>query len=78
MNEIKLRNGYDGPTSPLSAIEEFCLECCGYNSADVKTCTAPNCPLFEFRNGKNPYRKKRNDRRTASSSKREAAKGKRS
>ena len=58
MNEIKLRNGHDRPTSPLSAIKEFCLECCGYNSAEVKTCTAPNCPLFEFRNGKNPYRKR--------------------
>ena len=57
-SEIKLRNGNDKPTSPLMAIKEFCMECCGYNSADVKTCTAPNCPLFAFRSGKNPYRKR--------------------
>lgn len=46
-------------TSPLKAIKEFCLECCGYNSNDVKECTAPKCPLYEFRNGHNPYRKGR-------------------
>lgn len=46
-------------TSPLKAIKEFCLECCGYNSNDVKKCTAPLCPLYAFRNGHNPYRKGR-------------------
>ena len=58
MNEIKLRNGHDRPTSPLSAIKEFCLECCGYNCAEVKTYTAPNCPLCEFHKEKNPHRKR--------------------
>lgn len=57
--EIKLRNGNDRPTSPLSAIKAFCLECCGYERNEVKKCTAPYCPLWEFRDGHNPYRKGR-------------------
>lgn len=57
-SEIKLRNGNDRPTSPLMAIKEFCMECCGWERSGVKSCSAPLCPLFEFRNGKNPYHKK--------------------
>lgn len=45
-------------TSPIKAIREFCLECCGVSSSDVKSCTAPNCPLYAFRLGKNPYIKR--------------------
>ena len=45
-------------TSPIRAIREFCLECCGGNSNDVKTCTAYRCPLHAFRFGKNPYIKR--------------------
>lgn len=45
-------------TSPIKAIREFCLECCGGSSNDVKTCTAPRCPLYAFRFGKNPYIKR--------------------
>lgn len=45
------------PTSPLKAIRAFCIECCGYQTSEVKSCTAPRCPLFEFRMGTNPYRK---------------------
>lgn len=44
--------------SPIKAIREFCLECCGGSSADVKSCTAPMCPLHAFRFGKNPYIKR--------------------
>ena len=45
-------------TSPINAIREFCLECCGGSSADVKSCSAPRCPLYAFRFGKNPYIKR--------------------
>lgn len=45
-------------TSPVKAIREFCLGCCGGSSNDVKSCTAPNCALFAFRFGKNPYIKR--------------------
>ena len=45
-------------TNPVKAIRAFCLECVEtYN--DVKNCTSPNCPLYAFRMGKNPYRTKR-------------------
>ena len=57
-SEIKLRNGNDRPTSPLTAIKEFCMECCGWDRSMVKSCSAPQCPLFEFRFGKNPYNKR--------------------
>lgn len=46
-------------TNPVKAIRAFCLECAGESPIDVKECTAPDCPLYPFRFGKNPYRKKR-------------------
>ena len=57
-SEIKLRNGNDRPTSPLMAIKAFCMECCGWDRSMVKSCSAPQCPLFEFRFGKNTYNKR--------------------
>ena len=45
--------------NPVKAIRAFCVECCGGSANEVKTCTAPNCALFPFRLGKNPYRSKR-------------------
>ena len=54
---MKQRNGKPKSTSPLDAIKDFCMECCGYQRDEVKTCSAPMCPLYEFRLGKNPYRK---------------------
>ena len=52
--------------SPIKAIRLFCFECMGWDRRykdsgkpieDVKYCTDDMCPLFEFRFGKNPYRK---------------------
>ena len=43
-------------TSPLKAIRCFCIECMGGQVREVKDCTAPNCSLYAFRMGKNPYR----------------------
>lgn len=34
------------------------MECCGWERSMVKSCSAPQCPLFEFRFGKNPYNKR--------------------
>lgn len=42
-------------TSPLKAIRQFCLECCGGSAWEAKRCAAHNCRLYEFRLGKNPY-----------------------
>ena len=45
--------------NPVKAIREFCLDCSGDSSKNVKECTSVNCPLHPFRLGKNPYRTKR-------------------
>ena len=42
-------------TSPLKAIKAFCVDCMGGQVTYVKDCTSINCPLYEFRFGKNPY-----------------------
>ena len=43
-------------TTPLKAIKEKCLDCCFGNSYEVKMCPAEKCPIWPFRQGKNPYR----------------------
>ena len=45
--------------SPMKAIRANCIECCGNQVSEVRLCTATECPLYPFRMGKNPYRKKR-------------------
>jgi hypothetical protein len=46
-------------TNPVKAIRAFCRECmCGVTT-EIANCTAPECPLYAFRFGKNPYRTKR-------------------
>jgi hypothetical protein len=34
--------------SRKAAIAAFCLECVGWSLAEVRRCTAPNCPLFPY------------------------------
>lgn len=47
------------PINPVKAIREWCLQCCGDSPTAVKECGAPDCALYHFRFGKNPYRTKR-------------------
>jgi hypothetical protein len=35
--------------SRKKAIRAFCLECLGYMPSEVRLCTSPDCPLYEFR-----------------------------
>lgn len=35
--------------SRKAAIRAFCLECVGWSAIEVRLCTAPACPLYEFR-----------------------------
>jgi len=35
--------------SPKAAIKAFCLECVGWQRADVADCTALACPLWSYR-----------------------------
>ncbi|MGE4519201.1 MAG: hypothetical protein AB7E04_06820 [Desulfobacteraceae bacterium] len=44
--------------TPLKVIREKCLECSDDSVAEVRTCPIKDCPLYEFRFGKNPYLKK--------------------
>ena len=49
--------------SPVKAIREFCIECMGGRQNDgymkhIKDCGSPDCALFDFRLGKNPFHKK--------------------
>ena len=46
-------------TNPVKAIREFCLNCVGGVSSEVKLCPSTKCALHPFRFGKNPYRAKR-------------------
>ena len=44
---------------PLKAIRAKCLDCCCGQEGEVRKCPVLNCPLYAFRFGRNPYRKKR-------------------
>lgn len=46
-------------TNPVKAVREFCVECSGGSTAEVKSCPVYKCPLYPFRFGKNPYRQRR-------------------
>lgn len=59
ITESKIHNGDDRPTAPLKAIKAFCFECVGYERNGIKECDAVKCPLWCFRDGKNPYRKEK-------------------
>lgn len=42
--------------NPLKAIRAKCLDCCGESAREVSLCTVKGCPLYDFREGANPYR----------------------
>jgi hypothetical protein len=44
------------PLPVLKAIRAKCLDCCCHQEAEVRRCTAINCPLWPFRMGTNPWR----------------------
>lgn len=44
--------------SPLQAIKNFCFDCSGRNSKEVDMCSNAKCPLYIYRKGKDPKRKK--------------------
>jgi len=44
--------------TPVKSIRKYCLECCNLQPKEVKNCPALDCPLFNFRLGKNPNRNK--------------------
>lgn len=45
--------------NPVKVIREKCLDCCCGSMKQVELCPCEsNCPLWPFRFGKNPFRKK--------------------
>lgn len=40
--------------TPVKAIREKCLDCCGGSPQEVRLCPAQGCALHPFRMGKNP------------------------
>ena len=46
-------------TNPVKVIREKCLDCCCGSIKQVELCPCEsNCPLWPYRFGKNPFRKK--------------------
>ena len=45
--------------TPIKAIKAKCLDCCCGQRDEVKSCPVTDCPIWDFRLGKNPNRKKR-------------------
>jgi len=45
--------------TPKKAIRKKCIDCSGGSLREVRLCWATECPLYPFRMGKNPFRKKR-------------------
>lgn len=43
--------------SPLKAIRAKCIDCCCGYTAEVRSCTAEDCPIWPYRMGHNPNRK---------------------
>lgn len=43
----------------LKRIRLFCLNCMEGNSQEVLYCTTPECQLYDFRQGKDPYPSRR-------------------
>ena len=48
--------------TPLKAIKETCVQCMGGRESEgylkrISECVSADCPIYEFRFGKNPYHK---------------------
>ncbi len=43
--------------TPLQAIRAKCLDCVCFQPKEVQLCPSDDCPLYEYRSGKNPKRK---------------------
>ena len=46
--EKRRRREGELPTRKV-AIRNHCLECCGFNAAEVRRCSAPECWLYPYR-----------------------------
>ena len=58
--DVETEDGNAKVMTTMKAIRAKCLDCCGRQYSEVKMCSCINCPLYDFRLGKNPNRKPRN------------------
>ncbi|MBI1302049.1 MAG: hypothetical protein GC137_10430 [Alphaproteobacteria bacterium] len=42
----------------LKVMREKCLDCCAQQSSEVRLCAVKSCPLWPYRMGKDPFRKR--------------------
>ena len=54
----ELRAAGHEPDSLLKIIRSKCIDCCGYELAEVRKCTATACELWPYRMGTNPFAKR--------------------
>jgi hypothetical protein len=40
---------YSGQASPRQVIKAGCLDCMGYETAEITRCSSPTCPYYEYR-----------------------------
>jgi hypothetical protein len=57
MTQDELRATGHKPKSPLQALRDRCLDCCGDLEKEVALCPAVDCPSWPFRMGTDPWRK---------------------
>ena len=43
--------------SPVKAIRKYCRMVCAGSPKEVRLCSVPTCPLYSFRQGRNPSRR---------------------
>lgn len=43
----------------MKAIHEKCIDCCGGQVREVKFCPIKDCPLYPYRMGHDPFRKRK-------------------
>ena len=48
----------EGINTFSKAIKAKCLECCCGQMSEVRNCLVISCPLYNFRNGHNPFSKR--------------------
>ena len=48
----------EGINTFSKAIKAKCLDCCCGQMSEVKNCLVIRCPLYNFRNGHNPFSKR--------------------
>ena len=62
INSINTKEEFDQEVKEninvLRAIRLKCYDCSSYQSNEVRDCIVTTCPLYPFRLGKNPFRKK--------------------